>query len=526
MGNRKTPPEPSVLAEAEAALAAAGDSSLWQRYRCKLVTPMYGGGVEKGKVDDRMPIRATSIRGQLRFWWRLLNRNAYLSADGKPDHKALFEAERELWGGLGDAGTLTASKVKVLVENPGKFSLKNSAEQREPADKYAFGAAANNGEANWVSEGLTWTLAIETPPEFLADVERTLRWWASFGGLGARTRRGFGAVEVKDSINEAVLPSITVQEAASSGCQLKLSAKAANAIAAWRFANEKMRVFRQEPGVGRKTKREGNTAGSSPGRSHWPEPDAIRRATNCWFGQFGKKCHQNKSRATGKWEDVGLAHDHAPVHPAGQVFPRAAFGLPIIFKFKDDKDGDPAASTLVPVGKERMASPVILRPYREQSGWKPMALVLPLDHVWSMKTELKQGNICVLDDMDWWPSSSMQEDKANKIPPMSQQGNDPIAAFINFFEQSSIANSSNAHKSPQAASADIQLDGAQIKYNSKNGSLTVKKENTEALALADAAKTFLDLLSLPTRQKIQRGEFVRVNATINGREIKSIEERK
>ena len=31
---------------------------------------MFGGGVEPGEPDPSLPIRGTSIRGQLRFWWR------------------------------------------------------------------------------------------------------------------------------------------------------------------------------------------------------------------------------------------------------------------------------------------------------------------------------------------------------------------------------------------------------------------------------------------------------------------------
>ena len=36
-------------------------------YTIKLITPMYGGGVVAGVVDEEMPVRATSIRGHLRF---------------------------------------------------------------------------------------------------------------------------------------------------------------------------------------------------------------------------------------------------------------------------------------------------------------------------------------------------------------------------------------------------------------------------------------------------------------------------
>ena len=84
------------------------------RFHCKLVTPMYGGGVDAGEVDAAMPMRATAIRGQLRFWWRLITRNQYLE-NGRLNSKKQFEAERIIWGGLGDEETLTASKVTLRL---------------------------------------------------------------------------------------------------------------------------------------------------------------------------------------------------------------------------------------------------------------------------------------------------------------------------------------------------------------------------------------------------------------------------
>ena len=44
----------------------------WQEIRCELITPIYGGGIQAAVPDVLMPIRVTAIRGQLRFWWRLL----------------------------------------------------------------------------------------------------------------------------------------------------------------------------------------------------------------------------------------------------------------------------------------------------------------------------------------------------------------------------------------------------------------------------------------------------------------------
>ncbi len=40
-----------------------------ETYQVKVITPIYGGGVKAGEPDKDMPIRASAIRGQLRYWW-------------------------------------------------------------------------------------------------------------------------------------------------------------------------------------------------------------------------------------------------------------------------------------------------------------------------------------------------------------------------------------------------------------------------------------------------------------------------
>jgi CRISPR-associated protein Cmr1 len=53
--------------------------------------------------------------------------------------------------------------------------------------------------------------------------------------------------------------------------------------------------------------------------------------------------------------------NHEPKHPAGNWFPRGAYGLPIQTEFKNAK-GDPYGKFfLLPQGKERWPSPVILK---------------------------------------------------------------------------------------------------------------------------------------------------------------------
>ncbi|TNF52682.1 MAG: type III-B CRISPR module RAMP protein Cmr1, partial [Gammaproteobacteria bacterium] len=68
----------------------------WRRYPGRTLTPLYGGGVKAGVVDQELPVRASAIRGQLRTWWRLLQ--------PRTASELLFAAESQLWGGISSEG--------------------------------------------------------------------------------------------------------------------------------------------------------------------------------------------------------------------------------------------------------------------------------------------------------------------------------------------------------------------------------------------------------------------------------------
>ncbi|GHU35376.1 type III-B CRISPR module RAMP protein Cmr1 [Betaproteobacteria bacterium] len=354
----------------------------WKDYKCELLTPLYGGGVEAGKVDRNMPVRASAIRGQLRFWWRLLAQHKWHLDDIRAE-------EFDLWGGL-DAHNIHASRVWVRVVGTSK--LKEDSWKKANAPYALFPARDRN--ALLVQPGLTWILRVGFDSRLDGDVQtrvdETLRWWASFGGVGARTRRGLGAVWVQG------LDTITLEEAKAAGCQLVIGNKASDPTKAWTDAVAKLKDFRQKPSFARN---------KGPGRSLWPEPDAIRSITGTCVLR------------------------HKPVHKAGKVFPRAAFGLPIIFHFKDK--GDPADHTLQAQNHDRLASPLILRPYSADGiTWAAAALLLPHKHVDHMELELKAGKTTHSIHPYWQP------EKAKDVPPLaSTQGKDALSAFLEFFKK-------------------------------------------------------------------------------------------
>lgn len=296
---------------------------------------MFGGGVKPGEVDEEMPIRASALRGQLRYWWRLLNGNNKSAKD-------LFDDETELWGGIyrdigcpkarrEKRGGSRASKVHVRIacEPAGNFL---EAKGKLNCPDYALILSSGN-DPKLLKEGYKFQLLLSfkhsvTNQQYQSVIE-ALRWWANFGGVGARTRRGLGVV--KAFIDGEVVRPVTQDQIHQLGGWMLTGPPKENANMAWKSAIKALQDFRQGNGIGRNRGQR-----HRPGRSRWPEADSIRRLV-------GK--HSGK---------------HKPEHPVRNAYPRAAFGLPLVFHFKDYGDprgNDHGGLTLNHVEHDRMASP-------------------------------------------------------------------------------------------------------------------------------------------------------------------------
>lgn len=395
------------------------NADAWTYYTCKLVTPLYGGGVRAAEVDQQMPIRAAGIRGQLRFWWRIV---AGPFASPEP----MFQREAAIWGGIASSGP-KASQVAVRVDRisgvkvepafvyqpnrnkPGELrTMPDAAEWVEPyalfpargeltQDKREVAVAPHRLALAGVGFRLGIKFGSKLTRAQRQEVETALRWWASFGGVGARTRRGLGAVRVEG------LDPVTADEVSEKGGQLLLRPATKAPDVAWKASLMRLRDFRQGVNVGRNPPSDDP---NRPGRSRWPEPDAIRRQTGCH------------------------SHGHAPTHPVTNAYPRAAFGLPIVFHFKDENRGEPPQRLLVPEGADRLASSLILRPYWSGNNWHPAVLYLP---GWEARLQTLVG----FGDGPFrraWPTDPAERQRlAAQIKPMAGRGDDPLTAFMDYF---------------------------------------------------------------------------------------------
>lgn len=125
-------------------------------YEIRIVTPMFGGGVKAGENDMNMLVRPSSIRGQLRFWWRTV-RGAYFQ-----DGTAMRDAENAVWG-----STRLPSAVNIRVTEQPRSNKQRGPEDNFRFDRfgpeaYALFAAKSNGN-RLLQEGGTFDLEISYP---------------------------------------------------------------------------------------------------------------------------------------------------------------------------------------------------------------------------------------------------------------------------------------------------------------------------------------------------------------------------
>jgi CRISPR-associated protein Cmr1 len=513
----------AIEASLESPEGASADGSRIIEYQCTLVTPMYGGGVKAGVVDRSMPIRATSIRGQLRHWWRFLNRFGTDGALLSPGD--LFERERAIWGGLGDADTLARSKVTVRVtgvrdvRDTDLFSAKsikiidgrNKAvwNDRVLRAQYALfpaqgkhvqnAVAFQEDPAKLLDAGIRFTLQLTRSGRLddasWTSVHQAVRWWANFGGVGARTRRGLGAVLVTGQDGKTLLiPS--EEELAANGCSLGLleTSHHPDAGSAWFGVIGELKSFRQI--LERKTN-----------ELRWMEAKVIRQIS-------------------------GYSHSSGDASSLPFAFPRAMFGLPIISHFKDSErfpDKHPQDTELLPVpagsgtSANRMASPMILRPIFCNDQWRPGALLLPTDHVDEMalklcfthKTDGAQERH--MNKGDWW-----RTEYAAAIPAMQGRDSNPLWCFMRRFTGKAIPT-----VSASASPVRIAHERPNLTRNNRNGAITIETRNDNrriVLTGEDARICFLGL-STYAQQRLQSSKpFNRLNITVEGSRFIELEE--
>jgi len=165
----------------------------------EVATPMFCAGAFSYDVR----VRPASLRGVLRWWWRAAEYGVLAgAADEKDVLTELAKREGALFGRASEGGGSGAVGLRVTV--PQKPSGQHWQNQVEPGSAYlGYGVVKPDGKplrnclapspvpfrVDLVCRGLA--------DERLSSLERALRALGLFGGLGARSRRGWGSLALR-----------------------------------------------------------------------------------------------------------------------------------------------------------------------------------------------------------------------------------------------------------------------------------------------------------------------------------------
>lgn len=320
----------------------------------ELITPMLGGGHTAGAIDRLQPWRASEVKAQLRFWWRALRPLDTTAAD-------LRQREIALFGGPGaggdDEGKASSVTVLLSVTKAQEPKLARGNDRAANAGCPAYGIRLLLQETEASLEVLAeargqLSLRFHQAASDLqvGEVRLAFLAWLFFGGIGARTRRGFGSVfsptwSTKGNWDELLATfnrssgtaSATPSWPSLHDCLLYQghSGPKVSASTLWCDLVQALGTFRQGPRIGR-----ASGTGNRPGRSFWPEADSIRN-------------------------EIRFHHHAHPVeHPSASPgwFPRTAFGMPLAIVFKGNHGIDPDGTAMLqPIDGDRWPSSLILK---------------------------------------------------------------------------------------------------------------------------------------------------------------------
>jgi CRISPR-associated protein Cmr1 len=149
-------------------------------YKLKMVTPVYCKGFDNREVE----LRPASFKGMIRYWYRALNAKKKLNE--------LHNEENEIFG-----STLETSKFAIRIKNINRIN-----KEKNNLDYYYLSPHKKNVRRRMLQSGLSFNLELVfrtyINEDLISKVKDVFTLSLLLGGIGQRSRRGFGSIEDKD----------------------------------------------------------------------------------------------------------------------------------------------------------------------------------------------------------------------------------------------------------------------------------------------------------------------------------------
>jgi CRISPR-associated protein Cmr1 len=378
------------------------------------VTPLFLGGADpRGEPE----LRAASIRGALRFWLRALLGGVI--GDDENALKALRQAEAAVFGST-DTG---ASPVVVRICNPrcGACVSFSKLAEWDPSSKsynwpgiaYLFFAARktqNEPERSAIPAKSSFELELRLrtgvrDQDSLQKAYAALWLLTHLGGLGARSRRGAGSLQVTQvngNMPISALPPLEVRASTPDELQKELQ--------------DGLRKLRETLGSS------ASIAINRPSAFDALHQDVckiwvVKKTFTSWeepLDSIGRQMQQFRYKRQPDYHNVKNA-----VQGQGLTQPvqRAAFGLPIVFYYRSLGG---AKGTLEGERHDRRASPLFIRVTRLTDGKYALVLTLFRAHLLEPEERLKlkrQGPSAVVNTPDLSLINDFINELQRKIAP-------------------------------------------------------------------------------------------------------------
>jgi CRISPR-associated protein Cmr6 len=201
------PPEPPPVSPAQTSLAVT----------LRLATPAFLAGAGQKEAD--CDLRPATVRGQLRWWWRAAHA-------GYVDVETLRRLEAAIWGDTGNGGAVRIEVRRAGPVSPQAYD-KNAAARKNnlprPASNkttqglwyHSYGMHDGGKQRCYLPEGTRWQVIFHVrdatfvrhdarnqpveasrrrvPKEVVLEQAQMALWWlCRAGGVGAKSRKGFG----------------------------------------------------------------------------------------------------------------------------------------------------------------------------------------------------------------------------------------------------------------------------------------------------------------------------------------------
>lgn len=309
-----------------------------QSYTIDIITPCFCSGAEPEKAAE---IRAPSIRGQLRWWFRVLGGFKSLAQMSLREQEALVFGSTA--GDDGNAGKLAvrvlAQDLKLAVKDGQELGHRNFSDAAYltfPIQSREKGGQKTEHKARGVILSGTFTMdfLFRGSIALAADLRALAVIFSELGSLGFRGRRAMGAlalstlsISLQDALKAFQTPDHVSIKCLAPCAETKVIPTLGRWLKQWRAHGQ---------------------SGKNDAEKIYPGYD------------WAKSDHDQGAAA------LQRKSTNAPTY-------RSALGLPIIQFFSNG--GGTVNWEANKGGGGRFASPVILRPHRDTSGnWQPLVI--------------------------------------------------------------------------------------------------------------------------------------------------------